>query len=84
MTSLAVLAGDPTGRLCTLPTMQCCGDLRSTSSLVPYGQAAHSETGEITKRPARTELGADYLEKEKEQLKQTHKEIIIAIENQVL
>jgi hypothetical protein len=32
----------------------------------------------------RTELGADYLEKEKEQLKQTHKEIIIAIENQVL
>lgn len=30
------------------------------------------------------ELGADYLEKEKEQLKQTHKEIIIAIENQVL
>ena len=32
----------------------------------------------------KTELGADYLEKEKEQLKQTHKEIIIAIENQVL
>jgi hypothetical protein len=30
------------------------------------------------------ELGEDYLEKEKEQLKQTHKEIIIAIENQVL
>jgi hypothetical protein len=29
-------------------------------------------------------LGEDYLEKEKELLKQTHKEIIIAIENQVL
>ena len=32
----------------------------------------------------KVELGEDYLEKEKEQLKQTHKEIIIAVENQVL
>jgi len=70
-------------------------DQFSRSCRGPYGQAEHSgdlrstsshgrETGESTKRPARTELGADYLEKEKEQLKQTHKDIIIAIENQVL
>jgi len=69
-------------------------DIRDYATLPDYTlrRIANLETTNGDKRAKliaeieqlKTELGADYLEKEKEQLKQTHKEIIIAIENQVL
>jgi superfamily II DNA or RNA helicase/HKD family nuclease len=69
-------------------------DIKDYATLPDYTlrRIANLETTNADKREKlldelkqlKADLGEHYLEKEKEQLKQTHKEIIIAIENQVL